>query len=157
MTVSSPYKIIIPNADASDTTTQKFLLTSGFTPFPAPGFNQMLSSFTSLLYTRWIDICSSRLTVFQKVKDATTLPQNTNQNVIARVYLCPPGQRAVADDFSKPFTLCVDYNTPKHLRWDTGQAIADFDIQVRDEFGDLLYWDEYSNTEFEMTILASES
>jgi hypothetical protein len=122
--------------------------------------NSLYSAFYApLAYTRWIDICSSRLTQFQRVKDATTLPQGLNSDVIARVYLTPPNikESYISQPFTGPFNICIDYNTPKHIKWTENQAVNNFDIQIRDEYGELLYWDQDYPTEYQLTMLASET
>jgi hypothetical protein len=115
----------------------------------------------TMLATRFVDICSSRLTQYQRVKDATTLPGNVTSDVIARVYATAPST-STNDDMpgqilSIPNIINIDYNTPKHIKWSPDQAIVNFDIQVKDEYGDLIFWSEQYKTEFQFTILASET
>ena len=114
-----------------------------------------------MVYTKFIDICSSRLTQFQRVKDATTLINNTNTDVIARVYACPPNVTLNGAQpgqlFSTPWVMTIDYNTPKHIRWSPDQAINNFDIQLKDEYGQIIHWSTTYPTEYQMTFLASET
>lgn len=109
-----------------------------------------------LLYTRYIDIVSQRLAKFQRVKDADTLPTNKS-NILTRVYLTPPGQRADPAVVTGPLDICVDPNTPKHSMWSVDEAIYELDFQLYDEYGQLLYWSPEYNTEFQLTLLASET
>jgi hypothetical protein len=115
----------------------------------------------NLLYTRYVDIRSNTLTKFQRVKDADTSVDKNKTSIIARVYLTPPGQayKVLADSApgDAEFTLCVDYNTPKHIRWSPDEAIYSLDFQLYDEFGDLLYWDKEWPTEYQLTMIASET
>lgn len=112
--------------------------------------------------TSYVDILSERLTKFQRVKDFDTdqdVPRNTQ---IARVYATPPGQRVLVTNTSsggsEPFTICVDYNTPKQIKWSPTEALYQLDLQVRDMDGDLLPWDgETASWEFQLTIVASET
>ena len=134
-------------------------LRTGGTPAAA-----QYSSQPTMLPTRYIDLCSAYLTKFQRVKDITTLPSNTISNVIARIYPTPPNQRIpLANDGSvgsTPFTLCIDYNTPKHIRWSPEEAVSNFDLQLRDEYGDLVPFDKTTGLfgcEYQLTVLATES
>ena len=127
-------------------TTNKYVLTGGTAP---------------MTYTKFIDICSQRLTQFQRVKDGTTLVNNPNADVIARVYPCPPNvllnNSQSGQLFAEPWVMTIDYNTPKHIRWSPDQAINNFDIQLKDEFGQIITWTIKYPTEFQMTFLASET
>jgi hypothetical protein len=111
--------------------------------------------------TDYVDIVSDRLTKFMRVKDGETLPQKNKANIIARVYVTPPNQRieVTADQMpgSNPFYICVDYNTPKHMKWSPAESINQLDFQVYDMYGDLLPWNEVYNWEFQLTMLASET
>jgi hypothetical protein len=53
--------------------------------------------------------------------------------------------------------MTIDYNTPKHIRWSPDQAINNFDIQFKDEFGQIITWNTRYPTEYQMTFLASET
>lgn len=124
----------------------------------APG---QLTNSIKLIYTSYIDIISRKLTQYMRVKDSET-SWNPDTAVLCRIYLTPPNQRLIADASgnglgSQPFTLCVDPNTPKHIKWSPDQFVYDFDIQVNDEFGDLLPWSQAYPFEFQMTLLASET
>jgi hypothetical protein len=114
-----------------------------------------------MIYTRWLDICSSRLTKFQRVKDATTMPQFKTADVIARIYAVPPNvsqnPAQAGQLFSEPWIMTIDYNTPKHIKWNPDEPISNFDVTVRDEFGDLMPWSSEYPTEYQLTILASET
>lgn len=111
--------------------------------------------------TRYIDICSRKLTQYMRVKDSET-SFNPDTAVLCRVYMTPPNQRTLIDASgnlpgSFPFTLVWDPNTPKHIKWEPNQFIYDFDIQVKDEFGGLVPWSAKKPFEFQMTLLASET
>lgn len=114
------------------------------------------------LPTSYVDIVSDRLTKFQRVKDADTDQVQPLNSQIARVYLTPPGQRVLITETnslgSQPFTICVDYNTPKHIKWSPGEALYQIDLQVRDMDGDLLPWDGLGACwEYQLTLVASET
>jgi hypothetical protein len=140
-----------------------------------------------LLYTRWMDICSSYLTKYQKAKDTTTLPGDLVSNVLHRVYAVPPNTSTsvsstsfttgtqttpgeapvvqtidtasvgVTSTLARPWIMCIDPNTPKHIRWSTEEAVANFDIQVVDEYGEPIFWSQQFPTEYQFTLFASET
>lgn len=128
-----------------------------------------------MLATRWLDICSSLMTKFQKVKDTTTLPQDKTSDVISRVYAMAPNVSsytasvptgtldgavttyATNQPFAGPWIMTIDYNNPKYIKWSSEEPLGNFDIQVRDEYGDQMPWSVEYPTEYQMTILASES
>ena len=109
-----------------------------------------------LLFTRYIDITSSRLAKFQRVKDADTLATNKS-NHVCRVYLTAPNTRSDPSTTSGPLDICVDPNTPKHSTWSVDEAIYELDFQMYDDFGQPLFWSTDYNTEFQLTLLASET
>ena len=116
----------------------------------------------NMLYTDYVDICSRNLTKYQRVKDIDTAGTNTKSFIIARLYLCPTNQRNLYSDTDAPgalpFDICVDYNTPKHIRWSPQEAVNQIDLQVYDEFGELLPWDVNNyNWDFQLTLVASET
>lgn len=109
-----------------------------------------------LLFTKYIDITSDRLAKFQRVKDSDTLLTNKT-NHIWRVYLTAPGTRVDPTASGGPFDLCVDPNTPKHSMWSIDEAIYELDFRLYDDAGRLLFWTPEYNTEFQITLLASET
>lgn len=125
------------------------------------GNTQVLQA-PQLSYTRYIDLVSDRLTKFQRVKDGTTKSPKNQTAIVARMYLTAPNSSdpitATTGVGSLPFNLCIDYNTPKHIKWSPNEALNELDFRLYDEFGDLLYWDaDVAPTEFQLTILASET
>jgi hypothetical protein len=126
----------------------------------------------NMIYTRYVDIVSKELTKYQSVKDNDTSPQNQLSQVVVRLYTTPPntyiptgvvpGAGTETDPSvslgDRPFTLCVDYNTPKHIKWEPYEAVYNVDLAVFDEFGELLPWNNNLYPwEFNLTIVASET
>ena len=135
---------------------------------------QYSSSTIDFLYTPYIDIISETLTKFQNIKDTDTSPNKLN-SIIARIYLAGGGgaQPLTATGTplgAIPFTIVQDLNTPKIIRWSPQEAVYNIDFQLRDSYGDLIFVNavfipggeqptvvyQY-NTEFQMTLLCSES
>ena len=112
-----------------------------------------------MCFTRWIDICSSNLTKFQRVKDSTTLAKDSYTTTLARMYLSPPGEYQVQSSINLgiPTSWSVDFNTPKYIKWDVKEVLSNFDLQLKDEYGALLWWSVDYGCEYAFTLLASES
>lgn len=154
-----------PTADGLSNVLIRTYLTLGFlgkyNNQPATLSNRAFGGVPTMVATRFIDICSSYLTKYQRVKDSSTLINSPRQDMIARLYPVAPNTRInLTGDNSQgstPFNICVDYNTPKHSMWSPDEAVANFDIQVRDEFGDLLPWNTDFGCEYQMTFLATET
>jgi hypothetical protein len=128
-------------------------------------FNPYVGTIPTMLPTRFVDILSSYIAKFQDVKDSsTTLSLNFN-NKIARIYAIPPSNRleisSTGGPGANPYVLTVDYATPKMIMWNADEALSNFDIQLRDEWGTLLPWSVTGNEgygcEYAFTMLASET
>jgi len=135
------------------------------------------------LYTPYVDIFSTALTKYQKVKDNTTSP-STDSTLVARIYLSGVGvpQNAAGERFqttfngdilspvpvtnyayplgSRPFVITQDCNTPKVVRWSKDETVYALDFQLRDQYGDLIFTRFQSSdifyTEFQMTLMCIE-
>lgn len=149
---------------------KRFLETAGLQYFTSPPAAVFNGNTPTMLPTRFVDICSSTLTKFQRVKDTTTLKNPTISNIIARIYPVAPNTRiningatALTDTNSPgsyPFTICIDYNNPKWIKWEPQEALSNFDLQLRDQNGNLLPFDTTNfsyGCEYQLTIVASES
>ena len=147
------------------------LTASNFNTYVNAGF----TSTVKFVYTSYIDVISNKLSQYMKVKDSET-SWKPDTNVLCRIYTTPPNWIASSDISgnaygSRPFKLVWDPNTPKMMMWNPNETIFDFDINVVDEFGDLVPWSNGgvlttnnfkvatagANFEFQMTLLASET
>jgi len=138
----------------------RFYNTIGATPnMFSPAATSMTSGIPTMQFTRWIDICSSGLTKFQRVKDSTTLPVDSYTTTLARLYQSPPGNPPLRTSFNSeyPYTWTVDFQTPKYIKWDVKEVLSNFDLQLKDEYGTLLWWSPQYGCEYAFTLLASES
>lgn len=147
----------------SDLPSVRFLTTSGLY---SKNLDSAAASKTfappSMLATRFVDMVSRYLTKFQRVKDSTTLVSPTVSNIIARIYLTPPNTLQSVDSIvvpqgSAPFTICIDYNTPKHIKWSPEEALGNFDLQLIDDFGQLIPFGSTFGCEYQFTMLATET
>ena len=114
----------------------------------------------NFMYTSYIDIYSDSLTNYQKIKDTDTSIKNA-KGLVARVYLSGVGNPQTTTGTSAlgsaPFIMTADLNSPKVIRWTPDVTVTSIDIQVRDQYGNLLPgYDKGFNTEFQMTLLCVE-
>lgn len=110
---------------------------------PVPGTSKNLGP-VLFCYTRFIDICSSKLNAYNKLPDGTTGYSN---NIVSRIYLRP-------DQLVEPNLITgeVAFDTSKNFLYDDSLSLID--IQLRDEFGDLLYVPDYvQNFDWGMRLL----
>lgn len=132
----------------------------------APSLVQRGVNAINFLYTPYVDIISEVLTKYQNVKDTDTSINKLN-SIIARLYLTGVGIPQAVDGTpvgSKSFMIVQDMNSPKVIRWSPNEAVNSFDIQVRDQYGDLLFCQSPEQdgittyySEFQMTLLCIES
>jgi hypothetical protein len=133
-------------------------ITIGATVTNTPS-NAIETGVPTMLYSRYYDVLSTKLTTYQKVKDACTNPYNTSQEILARVYATPPNVATFFTQYQAPiapYIMNISYPEPKWIRWTPNQSVYDFDIRVIDEYGEPMYWSATYPTEYQMTFLASE-
>jgi hypothetical protein len=128
---------------------------------PATASTELYGGIPTFVATRFVDICSSYLTKYQRVKDTSTLINQPRSDMLCRIYPVAPNTRVTtytgSSVGSEPFSICIDYNTPKQASWSVSEAINNFDIQVRDEFGELLPFTPQYGCEYQMSFLATET
>jgi hypothetical protein len=113
----------------------------------------------NFVYTPYIDIISTNLTKFQKVKDADTSVNGRN-GLVSRLYISGVGFPVATSPTyalgSEPFVITADLNTPKLVRWNKDETVYNLDFKLFDHYGDLIYWTNENPTEFQMTLLCME-
>ena len=165
-------------ASTPDSPAGRFYQTSGLIPSPAfasPGVSTGSYGVPSLLATRFIDITSSYLTKFQRVKDASTLSSGSTQNILTRVYATPGSSstpwppvtqtNATTSPYTTtwtfqtpgPFIVNQEPSNPKQLAWNPDEVISNFDITLLDEYGGLVPWDTDFGCEYNLSMMASET
>jgi hypothetical protein len=121
----------------------------------------------NLLYTDYIDVCSSALSKYKRVKD-TNSTDAALQEVICRIYLTgnntstdPLTNSVVANNTTNPITFFPKINTswitPNFNKWSVEEALSTLDFQLYDMYGNPLYWTSIYNTEFQCTLTVSET
>ena len=140
-------------------------------------FNGIIeSNFAPMSYTTYIDICSDKLTQYQKVRDSSS-KTNARNNIICRLFISDenstvPTQgvywanRAVAPSEevyssylapgSVPFIIHRQFQYPKMFRWNKEVAIDWIDIKLYDDGGNLLPLPFGGLPDFQITFKASE-
>jgi len=128
----------------------------------------------NMMYTDYVDICSSTLTKYKRVKD-TNSTDNKRSDVICRVYLTgnntstDPGTNSANPNQGGatgaatvvPFTYMPIINTswihPNFCKWSPEEALSSIDFQLYDMYGNVLFWSSEFNTEFQCTLTVTET
>jgi len=95
-------------------------------------------------YTAFVDIVSNRLMRYTSVKDGESAA-NAQSAVICRVYACDEISIRVQDGVpqtSRPFVIHRQYKTPKSIQWNKDSFVDYVDIQVIDQWNNLVYLPE---------------
>ena len=121
---------------------------------------QTSAAYPIFLYTPYIDIYSDILTNYQDVKDTNTATTKF-KGLIARVYLSGTGNIQSTSNANalgtEPFVMTADLNTPKIIQWTPDTAVPSIDIQLYDQYSELIPGPaEGFSTEFQMTLLCVE-
>lgn len=121
---------------------------------------QTSSAYPTFLYTPYIDIYSDVLTNYQDMKDTNTATSKF-KGLIARVYLTGTGDVQRIHNATalgtEPFVMTADLNTPKIIQWTPDVAVPSIDIQLFDQYSELIPGPaEGFSTEFQMTLLCVE-
>lgn len=115
----------------------------------------------TMLATRYVDICSSYLTKYQRLKDTNTLPSNIVSNCIARIYPVALNTQVYLTPStsvgSQPFIVALDFGNPKQIAWSPDEGISNFDILLLDEDGQQLPYSSQFGCEYNFVLLASET
>jgi hypothetical protein len=138
------------------------------------GSGTITGSAPNMLYTDYVDICSSTLTKFKRVKD-TNSTDNRRDDVICRVYLTgnnsstDPGTNSGTANQSGsnstatvvPFTympiINISWITPNFNKWSPEEVLSSIDFKLYDMYGNPLFWSSQWNTEFQATLTLSET
>jgi hypothetical protein len=148
---------------ALDPTTFISNVATGFIFYPGGG--------TDFLYTRYVDICSSRLLQYRKLIDGAS--KNSNKKpIIARIY-CANENSMNSYDLSgniipigsQPFIIHRSIHQ-KDIAWNSEATVDYLDFQVFDEYGQLVQLPSvtlngvntllYTYPSFQMTFALSE-
>ena len=116
------------------------------------------------LPTDYIDVVSKSLSNYKDSKDANATVQSPI-GVLARIYLSDFAsvQGATGNNVpdsmvwgSSPLNFTKHWFNPNWSQWSPNQAIDKIDIQLLDQWGNPLFWNSEYNTEWSMTLTATE-
>lgn len=94
---------------------------------------------TLIRYTNYVDIVSSRLHYDSEMKDGDT-SLKTIRDVLCRVYCANEISTPSADiEGQTPFLIHRQFMTPKYFKLNPNQFFNSIDIQVLDQYGNLVY------------------
>jgi len=122
----------------------------------------------NMLYTDYVDVCSSALTKYKRVKD-TNSTDAARQDVVCRIYLTannactdPATNSVVANTGTNPPFINMpiintSWATPNYNKWSVEEALSGIDFQLFDMYGNPLFWSSVYNTEFQCTLTVSET
>jgi hypothetical protein len=138
----------------------------GFTQFNTTftSSTPLVGSTTKLQYTAFVDITSSKLNYSADVKDGSSAKKNVS-DLIMRLYCADEisviNMASIGTPGCRPFQIHRQFATPKYLKQNPNQMIDWVDIQVVDEYGDLVYIPTPATgrtyPDFQITLIASEN
>jgi hypothetical protein len=118
---------------------------------------------TTCLYTDFIDIVSDKLMRFTDARDGGS-GNTTKSALVCRLYLADETSMPTLDASGNPilpgitpFVIHRQFKTPKQVMWNPQSFIGDLDIQIYDQYGDLVYTPTRGYPDFQITMLASEN
>ena len=122
------------NSDAGPGTTTLNIVSSD----PAHPANATFQAGSSapLIFTQYIDICSSQLCKNQYMSDGSTTNLARRSDVICRLFVCDNVSLATQEvDGTRPFIINRQYYNARMMKWTVGAAIGTVDINLYDDIG----------------------
>jgi hypothetical protein len=127
--------------------------------------NGVTGSPTFIRYTNFVDIVSNRLHYDNEIKDGDS-SQKTTRDVLCRVYCANEVSNYSVDEVgTAPFLIHRQFMTPKYIKLNPRQFFNAIDIQVYDQYGELVYTPPVNVTpalatqtypDFVITMISSE-
>ena len=109
--------------------------------------------------TDYIDVCSYALTKFEPTKPVNSSASPPN-GILARVQLGVQGVQtttATNTGGAQAYTAAAQWPQPIWLKWSNEQAVDNIDFRLLDMWGQPIFWTTTNNTEFQLTLMFSES
>ena len=124
----------------------------------------LVGSTTKLQYTAYVDIASTKLNYASEIKDGSSARKNVS-DLLLRVYCAdetsPINMASIGTPGCRPFQIHRQFVNAKFLKANPNQMTDWIDIQVYDEYGNLVYIPPTSSLrsypDFQLTLLASEN
>ena len=101
----------------------------------------------NLRYTDYIDVEGGQLLQYSRSDESSDLLSN---NLLNRIYLAGGGEGATTDIYS----FEKEYQTPKWIKFEKSASLGDFQIRLKDQFGNLVYVGQNNDLKFAMTLIA---
>jgi hypothetical protein len=123
---------------------------------------------TNTLYTEFVDICSSKLMMNTDAQDGTSANEASKPSVVCRVFLADESSQVTTAPLGcRPMLIHRQFVNAKQTKWSSDQFIDWLDIQVYDQYGQLVPLPTYvlegfparigAYPDFQITCLASEN
>ena len=114
-----------------------YLLVSNYSATPAdPIILTQVSGSAPLVFTQYIDICSTQLCGKQRFAGGSTTNLARRGDVICRLYISDNIAITTADpEGVRPFIINRQYYNARVMRWSTDNSISTIDIQLYDDVG----------------------
>lgn len=140
----------------------KSILGFGAGALSLPPSASPISGFTTFMeYTQYIDIISEKLNYYADIRDGSSGVANTNA-LVCRLYIAD--EISLTSDVPKacrPFMIHRQFKNEKCVKWSPEAVIDYLDIQVIDQWGNLIPLPGNNENEaypdFQITMLASEN
>ena len=143
--IESPYTFP-PAGQQSNNLGKDILSIMGYLPFQngdnvvdadvGQGRLLFFSNSAPLVFTQYIDMCSSQLCGKQRFSDGSTTNLARRSNVICRLYISDNIAITTADpEGVRPFIINRQYFNARVMRWTNDASIGTIDIQLYDDCG----------------------
>jgi hypothetical protein len=176
-TISANGGSYLLSADPSGVTTNVYfysnanlLKTMGFslaqTNFSFSGTQTLQGSATQILYTQYVDIVSDKLHYNNEVQDGSSSNIKSQVSVLCRIFCSDESSNNTMTTGQAPFVIHRQFRNPKMLKWNSNAMVDWFQIQVYDEYGNLVQLPAAVSTtgttnasypDFQLVILATEN
>jgi hypothetical protein len=101
-------------------------------------------------YTEWVDICSTVLTKYAKLRSVTS---SSRSHIFARMLIRGDSSNPEEPDVVWGFAYDGFVNEDAHFSFRPLENVTSIDIQLRDQFGDLLYVPAYLADHFHLALI----
>jgi hypothetical protein len=82
---------------------------------------------------------------------------STNSSYPSQNYVSGTALATIVAPMTFTPVINASWNTPNFNKWSPEEALSSIDFQLRDMYGNPLYWSSDWNTEFQATLTVSET
>jgi hypothetical protein len=125
----------------------------------------LIGATTQLLYTQYVDIVSDKLHYNNEVQDGSSQNNKSQTSVLCRIFCSDESSNNTMTTGQAPFTIHRQFRNPKMLKWNPNSLVDWFQVQVYDEYGNLVQLPaplsavgtpSASYPDFQLVVLATE-